>query len=200
MTQTLIHAERPIDSGGIRYVLETAFGRRDEVDIVHRIRKTEGFIPSLSLVADSDGFIIGHAMFSEVMVYSGETAWEAVVLGPIAVMPDLQRQGVGGMLIRTGMQHCRELGYALVVLTGHPAYYTRFGFAPAMGIGLTCNIPISDEMFMAYAIRAIVEDRQSGARDTPKAVVVGKEKCAVVKKCGRGVNSVRRFQGWYGGS
>ena len=71
-----------------------------------RIRKTEGFIPSLSLVADSDGFIIGHAIFREVTVYSGETAWKAVALGPIAVMPELQRQGVGGMLIRTGMQRC----------------------------------------------------------------------------------------------
>src|SRR5579862_1897540 len=106
--ETLIRAERPIDSGGIRYVLETAFGRRDEADIVHRIRKTGGFIPSLSLVADSDGFIIGHVIFSEVAVYSGETTWKAVVLGPIAVVPDLQRQGVGGMLIRTGMQRCRE--------------------------------------------------------------------------------------------
>src|SRR5579871_2717615 len=96
----LIRAERPIDAGAIRYVHESAFGRRDEADIVHRIRKTEGFIPSLSLVADSDGFIVGHAIFSEVTVYSGEATWKAIVLGPIAVEPGRQRQGIGGMLIR----------------------------------------------------------------------------------------------------
>lgn len=150
----LIRAERPIHSGGIRYVHEAAFGRRDEADIVHRIRKTEGFIPSLSLVADSDGFIIGHAMFSEVTVYSGEVTWKAVVLGPIAVAPDRQRQGIGGMLVRAGLETCCELGYTLVALIGHPTYYPRFGFAAASRIGLTCNIPVPDEVFMAYAIRA----------------------------------------------
>src|SRR5580704_9421442 len=96
---TFIRAERPIDSGAIRYVHESAFGRRDEADIVHRLRNTPGYIPSLSLVADSDGFIIGHAIFSEVSVYSGETTWKAVVLGPIAVAPERQRQGIGSMLI-----------------------------------------------------------------------------------------------------
>jgi|SRR5580700_2715976 putative acetyltransferase len=151
---TFIRVERPIDSGAIRYVHEAAFGRRDEADIVHRIRKTEGFIPSLSLVADSDGFIIGHAMFSEAAVYSGETAWKAVVLGPIAVQPDRQRQGIGGMLVRAGLERCRELGYAVVALIGHPTYYPRFGFAAASRIGLTCNIPVPDEVFMAHAIRA----------------------------------------------
>src|ERR1700722_11800953 len=84
----LIRTERPIDSGAIRCVQEAALGRRDEADIVHRIRNSCGYIPSLSLVADSDGFIIGHAMFSEVMVYSGEITWKAVVLGPIAVQPE----------------------------------------------------------------------------------------------------------------
>ena len=132
---TFIRAERPIDSGAIRYVHEAAFGRRDEADIVHRIRNSCGYIPSLSLVADSDGYIIGHAMFSEVMVNSGQATWKAVVLGPIAVQPDLQRQGIGGMLVRAGLERCRELGYAVVALIGHPTYYPRFGFAAASRSG-----------------------------------------------------------------
>ena len=165
--ETMIRAERPIDSGGIRHVLETAFGRRDEADIVHRIRSSEGFIPPLSLVADSDGFIIGHAIFSEVTVYSGETAWKSVALGPIAVLPEHQGQGVGSLLIRTGMQRCRELGYAVVALIGHPTYYPRFGFAPAAQFGLTCNIPVPDEVFMAYVIKD--EDVMPGNLVYPKA-------------------------------
>jgi len=150
----IIRAERPIDSGAIRYVNNLAFGRRDEADIVQKIRRSQYFVPSLSLVADSDGFIIGHAMFSEATVYSAQTAWTAIVLGPIAVEPDRQCQGIGSMLIRAGLERCIELNYTLVALIGHPDYYSRFGFVTAGRLGFTCNIPVPDDVFMIYPIRA----------------------------------------------
>jgi predicted N-acetyltransferase YhbS len=71
------------------------------------------------------------------------------------------------MLVRAGLERCRELGYVVVALIGHPTYYPRFGFAAASRIGLTCNIPVPDEVFMAHAIRA--EDVMAGNLVYPQA-------------------------------
>ncbi|TJY43881.1 N-acetyltransferase [Cohnella pontilimi] len=131
-----------------------AFGKReDEALLVERIRQSEGFIPELSIVAQLDGNIIGHALFSRASLLEGSEVKPVIVLAPIGVTPAKQKKGVGGQLIREGLKRCGELGYGVVLLIGHPSYYPKFGFWPARGFGLELkqfNVP--DEVFMVCEV------------------------------------------------
>jgi putative acetyltransferase len=75
-----------------------------------------------------------------------------LALGPLAVRPEWQRQGIGSQLVRTGLERARALGYRAVVLVGHSTYYPRFGFTSARARGLDAPFPVSDEHFMALPL------------------------------------------------
>ncbi len=71
----------------------------------------------------------------------------------IAVLPEYQRQGIGGQIIRAGLEECRKLGHAIVVVLGHPTYYPRFGFVPTKLKGISCEFEAPAEAFMVLEIR-----------------------------------------------
>ncbi|MGH8638095.1 MAG: GNAT family N-acetyltransferase, partial [Burkholderiales bacterium] len=73
-------------------------------------------------------------------------------LGPMAVIPYLQRQGIGTRLVRAGLDECSRLGYRAVVVVGHPEFYPRFGFVPARTFGLRSEFDVPDEVFMAVEL------------------------------------------------
>ena len=77
----------------------------------------------------------------------------AVALAPMAVLPDAQRQGVGSVLVRAGLERLRDEGHGVVIVLGHPEYYPRFGFEPATRLGITCSFDVPDEVFMALELR-----------------------------------------------
>ncbi len=99
-----------------------------------------------SLVAEAEGEVVGHILFSPATLAShsdeeegeGQAAGATTIaaLGPMAVLPNWQRRGVGGQLIRAGLEACRAAGYDLCIVLGHPAYYPRFGFRPAAPLGI----------------------------------------------------------------
>lgn len=129
----IIRAERAGDEPGIRRVLRAAFGGADEADLVETLRASSAWIPGLSLVAiDGDAFV-GYVLFTRATIGGAP----GLGLAPLAVEPARQRQGIGDALTRAGLAAARELGERLVVLIGHPAYYPRFGFVPAVPRGLT---------------------------------------------------------------
>ncbi len=78
---------------------------------------------------------------------------EAMGLGPMAVMPDHQRQGIGSALVRAGIEHCKQLGCDAVVVLGHPEYYPRFGFTPASRFGIKSEYDVPEDVFMALELR-----------------------------------------------
>ena len=90
----------------------------------------------LSLVAEDEGEIVGHIMFSPMTIEGGGARWDAACLAPVAVAPARQNEGIGGLLIQAGLAELREAGHGAVVLLGHPTYYPRFGFRPARELGL----------------------------------------------------------------
>jgi putative acetyltransferase len=102
-------------------------------------------IPDLTLVAELDdslddghgggGRIVGHIALSEVTL-DGRPA-RGLGLGPVAAAPDVQRRGVGSLLITTALDRAEQRGWHFVVLLGHPSYYPRFGFTPAAEFGIT---------------------------------------------------------------
>jgi putative acetyltransferase len=71
----------------------------------------------------------------------------------MAVLPAYQREGIGSLLVRTGLAECRGAGHGCVVVLGHPRYYPRFGFVPASRHGLAWEHPAPDEAFMILALR-----------------------------------------------
>jgi putative acetyltransferase len=147
-----IRPETSTDQGAIREINEQAFGRPNEAGLVDAIRASAAFIPELSLVAERNGVLVGHVLFSPVTVEGAEEAG-LLALGPIAVRPEWQRQGIGGELIRAGLGRAEALGYRAVILVGHPAYYPRFGFTSARACGLEAPFPVPEEVFMALPLR-----------------------------------------------
>jgi predicted N-acetyltransferase YhbS len=160
--ETIIRAERTEDREAITDVNTQAFGRKAEAELVERIRQSIGFFPELSLVAERAGRIVGHALFSGVAVQKETGRLDVLALGPIAVVPDVQRQGIGGRLIRAGLEIGAQAGFPAVVLIGHPTYYPRFGFTPAGRHGLKLTFEVPDDVFMAIPLRPAGLDELAG--------------------------------------
>ncbi|MFN8419534.1 MAG: N-acetyltransferase [Anaerolineae bacterium] len=127
MTLT-VRAETLADYADIAAINARAFNRAAEAIIVALHRHRRRFDPQLSLVAEHDGRMVGHVLFSpRTIMLMGERV-EAVNLAPIAIDPAYQRKGVGSALIEAGHEVARQKGYALSFLLGHVSYYPRFGY------------------------------------------------------------------------
>jgi len=146
----VVRPERPNDVDGIGRANEEAFGRPNEARLVAEIRRTAHFEPALSLVAEVAGRIVGHAMFSHLSIREGDNAYPAVALGPVAVLPKWQRQGVGSAMIRHGLGAAKAAGHRVVVLLGHPSYYPRFGFEPSARHGIVQSFPVGDASMVFF--------------------------------------------------
>ncbi len=138
-----VRPETAEDLPAIRAVEEAAFGRAAEADLVDLCR--EGAKVSLSLVAVEAGRVVGHILFTPVRLDPPHPGWNGLGIGPVAVLPELQRSGIGSRLMSIGMEMCRRQGVDFLVLLGAPAYYCRFGFIPGREFGLTSDYGDGDE-------------------------------------------------------
>jgi len=145
-----IREEEAGDAAAVRSVNERAFGRRNEADLVEAVRAAGA--ATLSLVAEEDGAVVGHILFSPVEVDSPSGAWLAVGLGPMSVPPDLQRQGIGAELVRQGLERLRRAGHRAVMLVGHPSYYPQFGFADGARFGLRWEVDAPAGVFQVLEL------------------------------------------------
>lgn len=144
-----IRPEAPGDESAVRAVDEAAFETSAEAHLVESLRgRVE---PLVSLVAEVSGAIVGHIIFSPVTM-ADHSRCRIMGLGPAAVIPAYQRQGIGSALVREGLTKCEALGCGAVVVLGHPAYYPRFGFVPASRFGIRSEYDVPDEVFMAIEL------------------------------------------------
>ena len=130
-----IRPETPQDINTIKQVTIAAFdgkpySQQTEHFIVNGLRETGAM--TISLVAEMDGKVVGHVAFSVVTINGEDQGWYG--LGPVSVLPELQKQGIGSKLIRKGLSLIREKGAKGCVLEGDPAYYQRFGFKAYPGL------------------------------------------------------------------
>ena len=143
----IIRPERESDAAAVRDIVQAAFGRALEADLVERLRADPDLL--LALVAEAEGAVWGQIMFSRLRSDAGLALAQ---LSPLAVGPDRQRTGVGAALVRAGLAACRDLGLDGVVVLGHPDYYPRFGFSAQAAERLIS--PFSGRpSFMALALR-----------------------------------------------
>lgn len=156
----IIRPEGPEHAAGVYQVEKDAFGRTAEADLCQRLRKRKA--ATISLVALEDDQVVGHVLFSAVRIVaeggsdSGDSSasLRVVGMGPVAVDPGRQGQGIGSRLIRAGLEEVRQLGIAAVVVLGDPNYYMRFDFQPAARYGLHFQDPsVPAEDFMVIELR-----------------------------------------------
>jgi putative acetyltransferase len=145
-----IRAEKENDRDVVYAVNVLAFETPSEANLVDMLR--EQARPVVSLVAEDNGQVIGHIMFSPVAL-SGYPDLKVMGLAPMAVAPEHQRKGIGSALVRAGLEQCRQLGFAAVVVLGHPDYYTRFGFSPASRFGIDSEYEVPEAAFMAMELQ-----------------------------------------------
>jgi putative acetyltransferase len=156
-----IRDERPGDEESIRRVNAAAFGRPGEGTVVESLRRTGQ--ATVSLVAEHAGEVVGHILFSPVDVrQEGRAAWAAIALGPMAVLPERQGEGIGSALVRAGLARCRALGEEVVFVIGHPGFYSRLGFVPAGGSGIDSEYGGGD----AFMVATLASGALAGRRGT----------------------------------
>jgi len=124
-----VRTETPDDGDAIRLVNRAAFGVSVEADLVDRLRADGDLL--LSLVAESEGGIVGYCGFSRLTIEANNEHANGVSLGPVAVLPLQQRRGIGQQMIRDGIARLKARGETLIVVLGDPDYYSRFGFDAA---------------------------------------------------------------------
>lgn len=126
MSAFIVRPEETQDSVAIRSLLVLAFGNEGEAKLVDALRSAGDV--ALSLVAERDGEVRGHILFSRIIVRQEVVRFPAVALAPLAVHPDHRHEGIGSALVEEGHLHLRQRDERLSVVLGDPAYYGRFGY------------------------------------------------------------------------
>ena len=147
--EILIRPEATADQDAIRHVNRLAFGQDEEARLVDALR--DGGYVRVSLVAERAGRIVGHILFSDLPIITEAGTVPALALAPMAVLPELQRQGIGSALVQRGLEACRQQGHRVVVVLGHSHFYPRFGFSPKLAAHLESPFSGSDS-FMALEL------------------------------------------------
>ena len=148
-----IRQENPNDYEEVYNVIKTAFETAEESDgneqdLVVDLRKSNNFIPELSLVAVKDKKIVGYILFTKIKI--GDNV--ELALAPLGILPEYQRQGIGGELIKEGHRIAKSLGYHYSVVLGSDKYYPKFGYEKASNYGIKAPFEVLDKNFMAIRL------------------------------------------------
>lgn len=157
------------DRSDIRALHEAAFGAEEGAAIaglVEDLGVDPTATPLLSLVAESDGRVTGHVLFTAVRVPEAGRFVRASILAPLAVLPEAQKTGVGGQLVGAGLERLGRAGVEMVFVLGDPAYYGRFEFEPATRLGLRAPHPIPEEHADAWRVRFLGDERDPAVTGT----------------------------------
>ena len=141
-----IREERADDVVAIRDVNKRAFGQEQEGNIVDALRSNGAAL--LSLVATLNAQIVGHIMYSPATIADVTGA----ALGPMALLPEHQREGIGSKLVEAGSQKLKAAGCPFIIVLGHTNYYPRFGFRPASTLGINCEWDVPADVFMVLVL------------------------------------------------
>ena len=151
----LIREASDSDLNDVLTVERLAFGRDEEAELVRALLSDASAKPILSLLAFKDDLAVGHILFTAAHLTNQQNTTAIALLAPLAVVPDAQKQGIGGKLIERGLQLLSRSGVDLVFVLGHPEYYPRHGFKPSGCLGLEAPYPIAHEHSDAWMVQAL---------------------------------------------
>jgi len=154
-----IRTSNETDKNDIEKIHIAAFGGGEKgqviADLVKGLFDDETAMPLLSLVAVEGNRITGHVLFTKVTIAQSQKQVSAQILAPLAVLPDVQKTGIGTRLIKEGLKQLQHSGVELVFVLGHPEYYPRCGFAPAGKLGFNAPYPVPEEHAAAWMVQEI---------------------------------------------
>lgn len=153
----IIRQETKNDYSEIYNLIKTAFETAkvkdgDEQDFAVQLRASQNYIPELALVAEKDGKLIGHIMFTKLNIDTPNGVFEVLLLAPIAILLEYRSQGIGSLLIKEGFRLAKEMGYTAIFLCGDPAYYSKLGFKETSEFGVKNGCSIPDQYVLAYEL------------------------------------------------
>lgn len=164
MKNLLIREAKDSDLPDVLSVERAAFGQEEEAELVEKLLADPSAQPSLSLLAFLDDCAVGHILFTKARLIEPQNAISVVLLAPLAVVPDTQRQGIGGKLIAKGIELLSAAHVDLIFVLGHPSYYPRHGFRPAGQFGLDAPYPMPAEQDDAWMVQALRPDMIENVR------------------------------------
>lgn len=161
--EIVVREERPADERIVEELTRQAFSYPGRIErgkigcpyehwMVHELRGRDGVLP-LSLVAEADGRIVGHIIGSRAAIKTADGTLPVLDFGPLSVLPEKQRQGVGSALLRALIDKAKRLGYGAILFFGRPEYYPRFGFQPASTFGVADEGGENYPAFMAMELQ-----------------------------------------------
>ena len=131
-----------------------AFGSGEEADLVRNLLNDPSAVPRLSMLAFHKQRAVGHILFTRAYLVP-EIDLSVSILAPLAVIPEYQKQGIGGSLFREGLAILEKEGVDLVFVLGHPSYYPLHGFKPAVSAGFEPPYYIPPEFTDAWMVQAL---------------------------------------------
>lgn len=169
----IIRQEQPSDFNAVFNLIEKAFKSEEFSDhqeqfLVERLRKSETFIPELSLVAETNNQIIGHILLTKIKIKNESETFTSLALAPVSVLPEYQGKGIGKKLIETIHQKAKALGYQSIILLGHETYYPKFGYKIAEDFNIRLPFKVPKENCMAIELTENALANVSGVVEYPK--------------------------------
>lgn len=143
------------DLNELLIVEQSAFGHDKEAILVRDLLNDSSAKPVLSLLAFKKDRAVGHILFTTARLSDTKDTASIVILAPLAIVPDAQKQGIGGKLIEQGLKLLSESGVDLVFVLGHPEYYPRYGFKPAGHLGFEAPYPIPHKHADAWMVQSL---------------------------------------------
>jgi len=174
MSKMTIRQEKPKDFNAVFKLVEKAFKTEELSDhkeqfLVERLRKSNAFIPELSIIAEIDHEIVGHILLTKLKIKNTQNEFDSLALAPVSVLPKYQGKGIGTKLIEHAHKRAKELGHTSIVLLGHAKYYPKFGYVQVDKFGIELPFDVPKENCMA------IELTKNGLKGVNGTVVYPKE-------------------------
>ena len=171
--EVTIRQEKPSDHKAVFELIASAFETEKFSDhkeqfLVERLRKSNAFIPELSLVSEYENKIVGHVLLTNLKIINALNQFESLALAPVSVHPVFQQKGIGGKLIKEAHRRAKELGYQSIVLLGHENYYPKFGYQRADLFGIEFPFDVPKENCMAIELTSGALKEVNGMVEYPK--------------------------------
>ena len=162
-----IRQEQETDYESTQDVVRLAFAGIEHSDqnehhLVNALRKSEAFIPELSLVALHNQTIVGHILLTRIGIIGTDKTISSLALAPVSVLPKYQGKGIGAKLILRAHHLAEALGHESIILLGHADYYPRFGYQKASLFGIQMPFDVPDENAMAIELKPNALAQASG--------------------------------------